>query len=227
MYYPDYFRGKLCLFEATYLEGKDGYEPSLKLEQNMELVDAQKICGDAVEDIRLIQLACVQALKFAPMSITGAMALYDREGANIYAEARIKIVQLQSPFIALRCPKVFMSGPQEGKQCLCPVVGGKCRKIHLSSQVGDPIKKLSAWIAFLDADLLRSVQRRAYVRPNALAQITGIDEDDLIAMSAGVQETISKCLLGQIFVGRFIIAKAYITCGYSVVVIPAGRCNTM
>ena len=57
VYWPDYFRGKLCLFQATYLEGRDGYEPSLKLEQNMELLDAEKICGDAVEEIRLIQLA--------------------------------------------------------------------------------------------------------------------------------------------------------------------------
>jgi len=212
VYHPSYFRGKLCLFKATFLEGKDGYEASLKLEQNIELTDATKICGNAIEEIRLIQLACVNALKFDPMTVTDGIVVHQRKNEDVYVEARVKIASLQAPFIVARCPKMYVTGVNAGKQCLSPVEGGKCRRIHKSDNVGAPIRKLSAWVTFLDADLARSVQRRAYMRPHALSQITGIDESDLEAMTIGTQETVSKALTGQIFVGRFIIGKSFITC---------------
>ena len=212
VYYPGYFRGQLCLFEATYTEGKNGYKPSLKVEQGMELTNAEHICGDAVEPIRLIEAAAIVALKFLPITITDAIVFNQCKKEDIYAQARIKIVQLQAPFIVMRCPKLYVSGKNAGQMCLSPVEGGKCRRMHMTDRVGPPLRKLSAWVAFLDADLAKSVQRRAYVRPNALSQITGIGEADLEAMTPGMQETVSKALARQIFVGSFIIAHSHITC---------------
>jgi len=194
------------------MEGKDGYDPSLKIEQTMEIMDTQKLCGDTVETIRLINLAAIEALSFVPMTVTDAIVYHQRTSEEVYCEARIKLVALQTPLVVKRCPKLYVVGANAGKQCLSPVVGGKCRRIHMTSMVGEPIAKLSAWMQFLDADLARSVQRRAFLRPNALSQITGIKEDELIAMTAGDQEMVAKAIAGQIFVARFIVASSYLTC---------------
>ena len=212
VYYPEYFRGQLCLFEATYLEGRNGYAPSLRVEQSMELTNAKRICGDAVEAIRRIEAAAVIALKFTPMTITDAIVFNQRKKEDIYVQARIKVVQLQAPFIVSRCPKLYASGLNAGQICLSPVEGGKCRRRHRTDSVGPPIRKLSAWVTFLDADLAKSVLRRAYMRPNALSQITGISEADLQTMTPVMQEIVCKALASQIFVGSFIISRSYITC---------------
>ena len=75
--------------------------------------------------------------------------------------------------------------------------------------VGLAEEKVAVWASFLDADAVTSIQRRAYIKPSAFTQITSISEADLIGLSYGFQETISKALVGKIFIARFVVSKKF------------------
>ena len=49
-----HIRNKLVLFEAVYCQGKEGYEPNLKISQGVEMVDALKIRGYAAAPLQKI-----------------------------------------------------------------------------------------------------------------------------------------------------------------------------
>ena len=121
-------------------------------------------------------------------------------------QARIKVTQLQLPYIKYKCPKVQGTG-----LCLAVVNGEKCSRGHKTVEVGPPKIKLAVWLSFLDADSATSMQRRAFVRPSAFVQITNIKMENILAMNYGFQEAIAGELIGKIFIGQFIVSKKFIT----------------
>jgi len=82
-------RGKLCLFEATYSEGQNGYPPSLKLDTSTEMTDTAAIKGAAAAEIATILKAAQQKMEYRKGTISEAIAENQMHNEDVYVQARL------------------------------------------------------------------------------------------------------------------------------------------
>ena len=196
--------GKLVLFEAQWTEGRDGYDPNLKVSQNVEMVDASKIKGYAAPAIARLLKKVKTLVEYVPCSITEGICSCMAGNGNVMVESNIRIAAVQLPLVVERCTKIV-----KGKRCQYKINGGSCGKGHETSEYPSFLK-IGIWLYFLDSDIASSHQRRAWVRPEAFSALTGVSEKEILKMNIGFQETIADGLKGGVFRARFVINKRFI-----------------
>jgi len=199
-----HIRGKLVLIEAEWSEGKESYPPSLKVANNIEMVDLSLVRGYAQAAIAKILKKAKSLVLFEQVSITEGIASCTSACDSISVQSRVRIRCVQTPFVVRRCSALFKK-----HRCEYRVHGGKCNRGHQESEFPSFLK-IGVWLTLLDADMDCSIQRRAWVRPAAFAEVTGIPEKEILKMNIGFQQTIADSLKDGVFVAQFLIGKRFI-----------------
>ena len=117
--------------------------------------------------------------------------------------ARIKITNVQVPMVTTRCSHRVGS-----KRCMYHVTDGQCSRGHSTAEQ-PPYMHLVFKISFVDADMERSVQHHVFLRPSAIAELTGMCVGEILQLSVGFQEQIAKEMVGNIYKTYVIIAIGY------------------